>query len=60
MVDAVGDPDTLRVLEQRLKLACFAIAGIVLDDLLERAPNSEVIAVLLIVNDVATREPCLR
>jgi hypothetical protein len=56
MMDAVREPHALQIQRQRAKISRVAVAGIVPDDLLEGALDAQVVAVLLVVSDLAAAE----
>src|SRR5262245_49263633 len=59
VMDAVREPDALQVHHERAKIGGVAVARVVLEDFLERALDREVVAVLLVEDDLAAAERSL-
>ena len=60
MVDAVGKPDALRVLDELPEVLAPAVAAVRADDRREQLADTQVVLVILVVNDVAPGERRLR
>ena len=60
MVDTVSKPQTLRVLDQFQEVLVFAVAGVRADNRRQQLANTQVMLVILVVDDVAPGEGRLR